>query len=101
MCADKFPLFLNLVFSLVTCVRGDTNGLINTRELAEFLKVPIHRLILDHRKYLIVGEWEVFVFLKDFSGNAVQLYRNAIRGLDSRYLDMVFFNIILSEIISI
>ena len=67
----------------------------------EFLKVPVHRLVLDHRKYLIVGEWEVFVFLKNLPGNSVQINRNTIRGLDSCYLDMVFLNIILSEIVGI
>ena len=89
VCADEFPLGLDLVGADVALVGGNTDLLINTGQLAQLLDVAVHRLVGVVRKGFVVLEGGVLVFLQNIPGNLVQFDGDAVRCLDGRDLDVV------------
>ena len=65
MCADQLPLGMDLVGSDVTFIGCNADFLIDAGESAQFLDVPVHRLICVVRQGLIVIERGILVFLQN------------------------------------
>ena len=69
--ADEFPLGMDLVSTDIALVGRNADLLIDTGESAEFLDVPVHRLVCVVRQGLIVIERGILVFLQNGLCNVV------------------------------
>ena len=100
MGSDQFPLGMNLICPDISFIGRDTDFFIDAGQFAQFLDIPVHRLIGIIRQSLI-GERSILVFLQNSLCNVVQFDGYTICRLDGRYFNMAAFNVASAEIIGV
>ena len=98
---DQLPFGTDPVDTGVALVGRYADLLVDTGKPAQFLDVPIHRLIGVVGQGFIVLERHTFVFLKDGLRHVVELYGNAVGRLDRRDFDMVTLYVASAKVIDI
>ena len=94
---DKFPFFLNLIYTLVALVCSDPFLLVYTCQFAQHLEIPVHRLIRVIREHQPALTWNGLVLVQNESHHVVYLDGNAVSSLDGRHLNMVIAHIIPAQ----
>ena len=101
MSAYEFPLFLDLIFSLITFVSRDSDLLVDSGEFTEILQMPVHGLVLDDRENSVVGKGIILVLAEDIASDIVQLNGDTITRFDCSNLNVVFLYVVFSKVIHV
>ena len=101
MCSHQFPFRVDFVNTDIALVGCDADRIIDFGQFAQFLEIPIHRLIGVVRQGLIILERDVLVLIENSLGNVVQLNGDTIRRFDGRNLDVVPLDITSTKVVDI
>ena len=101
MGSDQFPLGMDFVGTDVPFIGGNADLLIDAGEFAQFLYVPVHRLVGIIRQGLVIVERNILVFLQNRRCNVVKLDGYTVCCLDGRNLYMAAFYVASAEIIGV
>ena len=98
---DELILGIDSVRAYIPFIGGHPDLFINTGQFAKLLDIPVHGLVGQIWKCLIVFKGDILVLFQNGFGDIVQLDGDAVGRLDGSDFNMVSFDVAAAEVVGV